>query len=69
MKMKCTKCGIKEADPKYIVERDTAYCSECASLLRLGTSREALKMDQGIPRSSAEDDEAKTGEDEVEEAL
>lgn len=52
VKYRCTKCGIREADPKFTLERDTAYCLDCASLLKLGTSREALKMEQGVPHNA-----------------
>ncbi len=51
IKIRCTKCSIREADPKYSVDRETAFCTECAELLRLGTSREALKMEQGVPHT------------------
>lgn len=59
MKMKCTKCGIREIDSKYMVDRDTGYCKECAELLHLGTSREAQKIDQGIPRTTDADEDDK----------
>jgi hypothetical protein len=64
-KVRCTKCGIREANPQYTVDRDTAFCAECASLLRLGTSREALKMEQGIPHNAIVEDQ----EEEVDETL
>lgn len=55
--MRCTKCGMEEALSKFIVDRDTGYCENCAELLRLGTSREAQKMEQGIPRSSIQEED------------
>ena len=56
IKIRCTKCGIREADPKYSVDRETAFCADCAELLRLGTSREALKMEQGVPHTADMDE-------------
>jgi hypothetical protein len=66
MRSRCTKCGVRPPDPKYTIDRDTAFCHECATLLRLGTSREALKMEQGIPRSSIVEDDH---EEEINETL
>ncbi len=39
--MICTKCGLNPVDEAYIVDRDTAYCADCADMLGLGHSREA----------------------------
>jgi late competence protein required for DNA uptake (superfamily II DNA/RNA helicase) len=67
MKVRCTKCGVNEVNSEFIVDRDTGYCRECATLLRLGTSREAIKMEQGIPRTHQDDD--KEPAEEVSETL
>jgi len=63
--MRCTKCGIREPVQKFTIDRDTGFCAECATILRLGKSREALKMEQGIPRSSIVDND----DDEADETL
>lgn len=42
---RCTKCGINPASEKFMVERDLAYCEDCAELLHLGTSKEAKPVD------------------------
>lgn len=63
IKIRCTKCAIREADPDFTIDKDTAFCSECATLLKLGTSREALKMEQGVPHNAA------IGDDDEEEAI
>jgi hypothetical protein len=39
--MVCTKCCIMPVDEAFIVDRDTAYCTECALMLGLGHTREA----------------------------
>ncbi len=64
IRIMCTKCGVEEADPNFLLERDTAYCLECAALLKLGTSREAQKMNQGVPHNAAIEEDDKEIESE-----
>jgi len=51
-KIRCTKCGGMDiVEEKYYVDQETAYCAECAAVLKLGTSKEARSFDKGVPTS------------------
>jgi hypothetical protein len=54
--MVCTKCCINPVDEAFIVDRDTAYCTECALMLGLGHTREARH--QNFHPSLMKDEEA-----------
>jgi len=54
--MVCTKCCINPVDDAFIVDRDTAYCTECALMLGLGHTREARH--QNFHPSLMKDEEA-----------
>ena len=42
---KCTKCGIADAIEEFTIDKELAYCGECAELLHLGETKEARKLD------------------------
>lgn len=41
----CTKCGVAPAVEKFTIDKELAYCAECAELLHLGETKEARKLD------------------------
>jgi len=41
----CTKCNINNVDQKYYVDKSLGYCTECATLLGLGQSKEGVFSD------------------------
>ncbi len=38
---RCVKCLTAMSSPDWIVNKDMAYCNECAALLHLGESKES----------------------------
>jgi hypothetical protein len=38
---RCAKCLMPMSDPDWIVNKDMAYCMDCANLLHLGESKES----------------------------
>ncbi|HKP98328.1 MAG TPA: hypothetical protein VJ385_21540 [Fibrobacteria bacterium] len=38
---RCVKCLAAMPNPDWIVNKDMAYCNECAALLHLGESKES----------------------------
>ena len=42
---RCTKCGINPAVEEFTIDRELAYCPDCAILLHLGETKEARKLD------------------------
>jgi hypothetical protein len=38
---RCVKCLTPMHDPDWVVNKDMAYCSDCANLLHLGESKES----------------------------
>ncbi|MBF0433226.1 MAG: hypothetical protein HQK83_18240, partial [Fibrobacteria bacterium] len=42
---KCTKCGINDAVEEFTIDKELAYCADCADLLQLGQTKEARKLD------------------------
>ncbi|MFC1585515.1 hypothetical protein ACFL5V_08225, partial [Fibrobacterota bacterium] len=42
---KCTKCGINDAIEEFTIDKELAYCADCAELLHLGHTKEARKLD------------------------
>jgi hypothetical protein len=38
---RCAKCLAAMPNPDWIVNKDMAYCSDCAALLHLGESKES----------------------------
>ena len=56
--MVCTKCCINPVDESFIVDRDTAYCTECALMLGLGHTREARHQNFHPSLMKGEEEEA-----------
>lgn len=58
--MVCTKCCIMPVDEAFIVDRDTAFCTECALMLGLGHTREARHQNfhPSLQKGSEEEDDA-----------
>ena len=46
---RCAKCSAPMTDPDWVVNKEMAYCSDCASLLHLGESRESRMFNNGEP--------------------
>ena len=73
---RCAKCLAPMTDPDWVVNKEMAYCADCASLLHLGESRESRMFNNGepvpgmvapgtessIPRPVEEEDEAAVSE-------
>lgn len=38
---RCAKCLVPMSEPDWVVNKDMAYCIDCASLLHLGESKES----------------------------
>ncbi|MDQ3001961.1 MAG: hypothetical protein M3Y08_11965 [Fibrobacterota bacterium] len=38
---RCAKCLTPMHDPDWVVNKDMAYCNDCANLLHLGESKES----------------------------
>ena len=38
---KCIKCLVEDACAEYVVNKDMAYCRDCAVILHLGESKES----------------------------
>jgi hypothetical protein len=49
----CTKCGIFPVAEMYTIDRNLGYCEECASILRLGETKEAKTFEFGIGNQDA----------------
>jgi len=41
----CVKCNTNNVDPKFYVDKSLGYCTECATLLGLGQSKEGVFSD------------------------
>lgn len=41
----CTKCGINVVTTRFTIDRELGYCGSCAEILRLGTTKEARRME------------------------
>lgn len=55
---RCAKCLAPMTDPDWIVNKDMAYCIDCAALLHLGESKESRlfsDMHESRPGGLAED--------------
>ena len=41
---KCIKCQVEEACPDWVINKNMAYCEECAGILHLGESKESQQF-------------------------
>ncbi len=46
---RCAKCLAPMTDPDWVVNKEMAYCSDCAALLHLGESKESRMFNSGEP--------------------
>jgi hypothetical protein len=53
----CTKCGLFPVSTMFVIDRNLGFCDECASLLRLGETKEAKTFEFGIGNNDAEAEE------------
>lgn len=62
----CTRCNRNLVSPEFWVDKHLGYCEECATILKLGQSKEARKVEYqlgGMGDSLDEDDEDIMGPD------
>ncbi|MCQ2102340.1 MAG: hypothetical protein MJY98_03835 [Fibrobacter sp.] len=62
----CTRCNRNLVSPEFWVDKHLGYCEECASILKLGQSKEARKVEYqlgGMGDSLDEEDEDIMGPD------
>ncbi|MDB5106253.1 MAG: hypothetical protein JWP91_3942 [Fibrobacteres bacterium] len=72
---RCAKCLAPMPNPDWVVNKDMAYCADCASLLHLGESKESrmfndMKDKSAVPGAGISPDEIPIpipDEDDVEE--
>jgi len=67
----CVKCNINNVDQKYYVDKSLGYCTDCATLLGLGQSKEGVFSDAQVElmRRSMEKSKDIESEDDIESAL
>jgi len=67
----CVKCNINNVDQKYYVDKSLGYCTDCATLLGLGQSKEGVFSDaqMELMRRSMEKSKDIESEDDIESAL
>jgi hypothetical protein len=67
----CTKCNANNVDQKYYVDKSLGYCTDCATLLGLGQSKEGVFSDaqMELMRRSMEKSKDIENEDDIESAL
>jgi hypothetical protein len=53
----CTRCCINIVSPEFRVDKDMGYCEECASILKLGMSKEARQTEYNINFAKGDDDQ------------
>lgn len=53
----CTRCCINVVSPEFRVDKDMGYCEECASILKLGMSKEARQTEYSLNFAREEDDQ------------
>ena len=51
----CTRCCINTVSPEFRVDKDMGYCEECASILKLGMSKEARQTEYSLNFAKDED--------------
>jgi hypothetical protein len=54
----CTKCNLFPVTPMFVIDRNLGYCDECATLLRLGETKEAKTFEFGIGNNGEDEDDA-----------
>jgi len=67
----CVKCNINNVDQKYYVDKSLGYCTDCATLLGLGQSKEGVFSDaqMELMRRSMEKSKDIESEDDIESAI
>lgn len=53
----CTRCCINYVSPEFRVDKDLGYCEECATILKLGQSKEARQTEYNMNFARGDDED------------